>query len=94
MNGSVYNCESNLNCKNKASWLANGQLKYCDDCKRLSQAIFPGAIDFRENGYHRGWSVTRNIKTGKLDSACLCLFGFETVAELEKQMDIAILKRG
>ena len=93
MTGAVKDCDSNLKCGNKASWLANGQLPYCDDCKRLSETIFPGAINFVENGYYRGWSVTRNPKTNKLESACLCLFNYSTVEDLERAIDRAIFLR-
>lgn len=39
-------CQSNLKCGKDAICLTNENRPFCDDCKRLAEAIFPGKIKF------------------------------------------------
>jgi len=50
------------------------------------------AIDSIPLRYYRGWTIEFRIKTEKFDSPMLCLFGFNSVKELENAMD-EVLKR-
>ena len=43
--------------------------------------------------YYRGWRIEFSVKTERFDSPILCLFGFSSVADLEKAMDYAIDQR-
>lgn len=43
--------------------------------------------------YYRGWTIEFSVKTEKFNSALLCLFNFNSVADLEKAMDRAIQYR-
>ena len=43
--------------------------------------------------YYRGWRIEFSVKTERFDSPILCLFGFSSVADLEKAMDYALAMR-
>jgi hypothetical protein len=43
--------------------------------------------------YYTGWRIEFSVKTERFDSPILCLFGFSSVADLEKAMDYAIDQR-
>ena len=40
--------------------------------------------------YYKGWRIEFSVKTERFDSPILCLFGFNSVADLEKAMDYAL----
>ena len=40
--------------------------------------------------YYKGWRIEFSVKTERFDSPILCLFGFSSVADLEKAMDYAL----
>jgi hypothetical protein len=43
--------------------------------------------------YYKGWRIEFSVKTERFDSPILCLFGFSSVADLEKAMDYALAMR-
>ena len=43
--------------------------------------------------YYKGWRIEFSVKTERFDSPILCLFGFSSVADLEKAMDYALARR-
>jgi hypothetical protein len=43
--------------------------------------------------YHKGWTIQFSIKREKFDCPILCLFNFNSVAELETAIDYALVRR-
>ena len=43
--------------------------------------------------YYRGWNIEFTTKTERFNSPILCLFGFSSVADLEKAIDYALEMR-
>jgi hypothetical protein len=43
--------------------------------------------------YYKGWGIEFTTKTERFNSPLLCLFGFHSVADLEKAIDYALEMR-
>lgn len=43
--------------------------------------------------YYRGWTIQFSVSREKFDCPILCLFNFNSIADLEKAMDRAIQYR-
>jgi len=43
--------------------------------------------------YYKGWNIEFSTKTEKFNCPILCLFGFNSVADLEKAIDFALVMR-
>jgi len=43
--------------------------------------------------YYRGWDIQFRVKTERFDCPIFSLFGFASVADLEKAVDYAIAQR-